>query len=122
MKAYCQRPEHIDWNTHDWGTLLGTRLYGILCDHHPNLERLLGKGSECFTEEEWERVLPILSVLDDVMRCNDMSPFDRMHLEDTHDTVSDMIRCWLRAAQRIGIIGDSERLSILMRLHDHLGL
>ena len=121
MKQYYERTEQVDWETHDWHSLIGSRVYLYLLDMSPNLNGLLGLGEENFTEEEWSAVHPTLKALLDLQRLNEAFPHDNLRLEDYHLQDQEMVERWLYRAMEQRVIAPSERSSFLKRLHQHLG-
>ena len=113
MKSFYERSA-VDWRTHDWSSLQGTRLYAAICEGRPNLERLLHKGPEEFEEQEWAETLPVLETLDEVMRCNEILPYDSMHLEDSCADFAEAKRRWLAEAVALGHVGCTEGESLML--------
>ena len=121
MKMHYGRG-NIDWRMQDWTSIQGTRLYAMVCEHLPNLERMLGKGPESFTEEEWNLLVPVLRTLDIMMLCNEEVPFDRMHLSEQGVTDGEALEIWLTKVMLGGVIGESERYALEMQMRECLGI
>ena len=117
MKRYFELKES-NWESHNWDSLLGTRLFDILCSKK-NLHQLLNRDLTVFPQEERRQGENFLITLANIQSLNEIYAFDKIQIFWGNDYYR--IDYWLKYACQEGHISPLEQDKLLTAIEEHFG-